>query len=406
MYVAPLPATTIGVVAATPDRANAKSAASTPVTGSLNVTVYTTLAVLVFGPAGVVRPIAVTCGGTRSIVYVGPVKFPLPVPSPPNRLPSVSRIESSSVKFSPSVPCPLIPLTVTVYVAPLPATSTGVTAVTPDKAKAKSPASTPVTALVNVTVYSTVAALVSASAGVVRTIDWTAGGVWSSVYACPAKSPLPAPGPPKRLPATSCIESSSAKSSRNVPLPLIPLTVTVYAAPLPATSTSAVAVTPDRAKAKSPASTPVTGSRKVTVYTTLDAFVAGPTGVVRSIDCTVGGVKSITNSSVVPSVPVLPARSVAAAVTGYVPSGNASPAGIVSVQSLPLTDKFPSPAVYVWPWTDTCSVPSLIVPVMVGVVSLVVRPVTVTVGGVVSLVTWNAADGSPAFPTPSVATAV
>ena len=98
----------------TPTRDNAKSLSSTPVTGSLKVTVYVTLVALVSGPGGVVRLIDWTTGAAWSNVYCWPAESPLPAPGPPGELPAASRIESSSARFSPSVPSPLIPLTVTV----------------------------------------------------------------------------------------------------------------------------------------------------------------------------------------------------------------------------------------------------------------------------------------------------
>ena len=93
-----------------------------------------------------------TSGMLWSTLYVSPVKSPLPAPAPPSGLPLASAMESSSTRFSPSVPKPLSPLIVTEYVAPLPATTTGVVAVKLDRANAKSAASTPVTGSLNVTV--------------------------------------------------------------------------------------------------------------------------------------------------------------------------------------------------------------------------------------------------------------
>jgi hypothetical protein len=102
----------------------------------------------------------------------------------------------------------------------------------------------------------------------------------------------------------------------------------------------------------------------------------------------------------------LPAVSVDEAVTLYVPAGKASPAGICSVQLVPLTTRLPSPAVYVSPLTITCSVPSLTVPVIAGVASFVVNGLTVTTGAVTSTVSSCSVPSVPTLPAASVAEAV
>jgi len=68
-----------------------------------------------------------------------------------------------------------------------------------------------------------------------------------------------------------------------------------------------------------------------------------------------GATVSMTSSLVVKSVDELPAVSVTVAVTGYVPSGRAEPAGICKVQAVPVSVRFPSPEEYVFPLTDTVS---------------------------------------------------
>ena len=81
----------------------------------------------------------------------------------------------SSTRFKPSVPLPVMPLTVTRYTEPL----TGVTCVSvaptvPVSASWKSVGSTPVTLSLKVTVNCTLVALVRAD-GVVRLMDTTCG---------------------------------------------------------------------------------------------------------------------------------------------------------------------------------------------------------------------------------------
>ncbi|MBV6465971.1 MAG: hypothetical protein PGMFKBFP_01268 [Anaerolineales bacterium] len=75
-----------------------------------------------------------------------------------------------------------------------------------------------------------------------------------------------------------------------VPLPVPVLTVTVYAAPEPLTLVMDAPVTPLVVNSKSPASTPVTASEKVTVKSTLAALVGFV--LARVMDITTGGVMS------------------------------------------------------------------------------------------------------------------
>src|SRR5438874_717388 len=91
------------------------------------------------------------------------------------------------------------------------------------------------------------------------------------------------------------MESSSTRFRPRVPSPDPVVAVTLQVLPLPVTLPTDPPVTESvRARAKSPASTPVTGSLNVTVHETLPAFVglAAPTR--RLMEETVGGVASRT----------------------------------------------------------------------------------------------------------------
>src|SRR5207248_2602225 len=104
---------------------------------------------------------------------------------------------------------------------PLPDTPVTPAPLTPAAVAAKSPASTPVTASLNVTVNCTLAALVRAAPA--SATDWTAGGVLSIVYAGPVVKPVPG----WALPAASLTVAVVRTSRRSVPLPLPVPTVTV-----------------------------------------------------------------------------------------------------------------------------------------------------------------------------------
>ena len=81
----------------------------------------------------------------------------------------------------PSVPVPVTLDTVTVYCDPLPVTdSTGFAIAVPVVVSSKSPAETPVTSSLNVTVNASVSALVSSAAGVERSIASRLGAVVSA----------------------------------------------------------------------------------------------------------------------------------------------------------------------------------------------------------------------------------
>ncbi|MBV6465970.1 MAG: hypothetical protein PGMFKBFP_01267 [Anaerolineales bacterium] len=80
-----------------------------------------------------------------------------------------------------------------------------------------------------------------------------------------------------------------------VPSPVPVLTVTVYVAPEPLTLAMDAPVTPLVVKSKSPTSTPVTASEKVTVKFTLAALVGLASA--RKMEVTVGAVLSIVYSS-------------------------------------------------------------------------------------------------------------
>jgi len=112
VQVVPEPVVDVMLVPARPVFASAKSAVSTPVTLSLNVTVHCTLAAFV-GDAPT-RAIETTVGTVLSIVITGPVRLPFPTPLPPSLFVAASWIESSSTRLRPTVPSPEPVLTVTV----------------------------------------------------------------------------------------------------------------------------------------------------------------------------------------------------------------------------------------------------------------------------------------------------
>ena len=228
----------------------------------------------------------VTAGAVLSILYVWPVKLPLPVPVPPSLLPAPSTIESSSTRFSPSVPS-LPVLTVTVYVVPLPLTPVMVAPVAPAPTSEKSVEPTPVTLSLKTAVQWTMPALVGVASTL--TIELAVGAVLSTVYVWPVKLPLPVPVPPSLFPEPSTIESSSTRFSPSVPsLPV--LTVTVYVVPLPLTPLTLAPVAPAPTSAKSDVSTPLTLLLKVTVQCRDEAFVGVESA--RLIELTVGAVAS------------------------------------------------------------------------------------------------------------------
>ena len=82
-------------------------------------------------------------------------------------------------KSSPSVPSPVTPVTVTVYVVPLPLIDAMVPLTVPVSAKLKAPVATPKTASEKVTVNCSVDALFELAP--TRSIDETLGGVCSIV---------------------------------------------------------------------------------------------------------------------------------------------------------------------------------------------------------------------------------
>src|SRR5205809_175626 len=109
--------------------------------------------------------------------------LPLPTPGPPSGKPfTAATIESSSFTLSASVPSPVMPLTVTVYVEPLPATRVTPPATVPDVTTLKSPASTPET--MPSTTGSEPAKAKVAVGSIMNATGWvviaTVGGVWST----------------------------------------------------------------------------------------------------------------------------------------------------------------------------------------------------------------------------------
>ena len=123
--------------------------------------------------------------------------------------------------------------------------------------------------------------------------------------------------------------------------------------------------------------------------------------VIRVFTAITGAVTSTTSSDAVPSVPVFPAASVPEAATLYVPgaSADSDPSGRVQVP-LPLFV-----AVRVCPPTmiEMVAPVSFTVPDSDGVVSFVVRGVTVIVGATVSTTSSFDVASVPAFPVVSVA---
>ncbi len=116
----------------------------------------------------------------------------------------------------------------------------------------------------------------------------------------------------------------------------------------------------------------------------LSGGVLSLVGLARVLTVMVGAVVSIVSSLEVPSVPALPATSVAVTATLKVPVANAESVLLGRVQvPLPLLV-----AVRVCPLTVTLMVApaSFTAPLRAGVVSLVVRVFTVTVGAVTSMV--------------------
>ncbi len=121
-----------------------KTLVSTPETLSLNVTVKSTLVALeVTAPAGTI----VTVGEVLSTVYAAP-----PVNAAASALPAASTIVPFAATSRRTVPSPVPLLTVTLYVVPLPVTLVIEVPATPEVVSEKSPASTPVTLSLNVTV--------------------------------------------------------------------------------------------------------------------------------------------------------------------------------------------------------------------------------------------------------------
>jgi hypothetical protein len=141
----------------TPLTVRAKSLTSTPLTGSVNVTLKS------IRPASdttdPTRVMFWTVGAVRSTACGGLLKaLPLAAPVPPSGWAWVgtvraSRIESSSTRASTTVPSPATPPTVTVYVSPDPDTVIGPVVTDPVMTVWKSVASTPVTGSLNRTRY-------------------------------------------------------------------------------------------------------------------------------------------------------------------------------------------------------------------------------------------------------------
>ena len=159
VQVVPLPLTLVMAAPLTPPPCTrAKSAALTPVTASLKVTVQSTLPAPAVG-FGLATAIALTAGVVRSKVYAAPGRLPLSVPLPPRGTLLLTML-SSSTRFRPRVPLPVPVLAVTVRVVPVPVTLVMAAPVTPVCASVKSLASTFVTLALKVTVQDTLAALV------------------------------------------------------------------------------------------------------------------------------------------------------------------------------------------------------------------------------------------------------
>jgi hypothetical protein len=97
--------------------------------------------------------------------------------------------------------------------------------------------------------------------------------------------------PPSGVAMELTTVSSSTRSRRSVPSPLMPPTVTVRVIPLPVTPLMVPPGVPVVVKTKSLASTPVTLSEKVTVK-----FADGPAvgfGLARTMETTVGAQLSV-----------------------------------------------------------------------------------------------------------------
>ena len=149
------------------------------------------------------------------------MKLPSPRAGPPKKLPAASTIVLSSMAFNCRTPLPVPVFTVTVYVAPLPATWVMEAPAGAPAAIAKSDASTPVTDSLKVTVKTIVAALVGLVAPEV--IERTTGGVFRMVYEGPVMVAAPANG----LVDKSVIEPLLTRSNCNVPSPVPVLTATM-----------------------------------------------------------------------------------------------------------------------------------------------------------------------------------
>ena len=158
---------------------------------------------------------------------------------------------------------------------------------------------------------------------------------------------------------------------------------------------------------------PLLVAARVCPFTTMDIDAAvsltvplrgGVVSVVASVfTVIVGTIVSTVSSLFVPSVPALPAVSVAVATTSNAPLPSAEREPFARVQvPVPLFV-----AVRVWPPTvmDIVAVVSLIVPERGGVLSFVVNAVTVIVGAVVSITSSFVVASAPAFPAVSVAVA-
>ena len=132
-------------------------------------------------------------------------------------------------------------------------------------------------------------------------ITGATGGVRSIVYTDaggPVKFPFPAPVPPSLLPTASTIESLSTTFNPNVPEPEPVEAVTVNeVAKVEMFGLTAVTAgeppNPTFASAKSVASTPFTGSLKVTVHCT-DAALVGEEPTRATVD-TDGGIESTSH---------------------------------------------------------------------------------------------------------------
>ncbi len=148
VYTLPLTGVTVMPVSAVPPVIAVKSLASTPVTDSEKVTVNDSLLPL-FGVVPV-RLIELTEGAVCSMVYTSP-----PVNAAEAPLPTASVIPASpDFKSRRSVPSPVTPPMVTVYVVPLPVIEEmPVVATVPPVVRAKSAATTPDTDSENTTWY-------------------------------------------------------------------------------------------------------------------------------------------------------------------------------------------------------------------------------------------------------------